>query len=75
MNSSSEKSVQLPTFDGSPKNFQLWWMRFVAYVTVYKFVEVVNKDAPDGDMPLNEAEALDESNDTHKSKFVNGVHK
>jgi hypothetical protein len=70
MNSSSEKSVRLPTFDGQHKNFQLWWTRFVAYATVYKFFQAISKDAPEVDMPTNEAEALDESDDTHKDKIA-----
>ena len=37
---------------------------------VYKFHKVINKDAPDLDMPLNEAEVLDESNDAHKKKIA-----
>ena len=51
MQSSSEKSVKLPMFDGAPKNFQIWWMRFVAYAMVYKFNKVISKDALDLDMP------------------------
>ena len=74
MNSSSEKSVQLPTSNGAPKNFQMWWMRFVAYVMVYKFNEAISKDAPDLDLPLNEAEMLDESNDAHKKKIMAKKH-
>jgi hypothetical protein len=61
MNSSSEKSVRLPTFDGSHKNFQLWWTRLVAYATINKFIEVINKDTRDPSMSANDAEALDES--------------
>ena len=74
MNSSSEKSVRLPMFDGAPKKFQLWWMRFLAYAMVYKFNEVISKDAPDQDMPLNEAEVSDESNDAHKKKIAAKKH-
>ena len=61
MNSSSEKSVRMPTFDGSHKNFQLWWTRFVGYATVYQFVKAINKDAPDPDMPASDAVLLDET--------------
>jgi hypothetical protein len=35
--SASEKGVKLPNFDGDSKKFQLWWTRFCAYATVYKF--------------------------------------
>jgi hypothetical protein len=36
-------------FDGAPKNFQIWWMRFVAYAMVYKFNKAIGKDAIDPD--------------------------
>ena len=70
MNSSSEKSMWLPMFDGAPKNFQLWWMRFVAYVMVYKFNKAIRKDVPNQDLPLNKAEALDESDNAHKKEIA-----
>ena len=68
--SSSEKSVKLPTFDRAAKNFQIWWMRFIAFVTVYKFNMTISKDAPDPDMPASEAEVLDESKDEEKKKIA-----
>jgi len=70
MNGSSEKLVRLPTFDGSHNNFQLWWTRFVMYAMVYKFVEVISKDAPEADMPLSEMEALDETENDDKKKIA-----
>jgi hypothetical protein len=45
-------------------------MRFVAFATVYKFVEAVNKDAPDNDMPTSEVEVLDASNAGDKKKIA-----
>ena len=70
MQSSSEKSVKLPMFDGVPKNFQIWWMRFIAFATVYKFNKAISKDALDPDMPVSEAEVLDETKDEDKKKIV-----
>jgi hypothetical protein len=32
-----EKSVRLPTFNGSVEKFQIFWMRFKAYAKVYTF--------------------------------------
>jgi hypothetical protein len=32
------KSVKLPTFNGELKKFQLWWVQFTAYVTMFKFI-------------------------------------
>ena len=70
MQSSSEKLVKLPTFDGASENFQIWWMRFIAFATVYKFNKAISKDALDPDMPGSEAEVLDESKDEDKKKIV-----
>ena len=60
MDTASEKSVRLPTFDGANKNYQLWWTRFQAYATVYKFGEalVVGGEA---DMPASESTVIDET--------------
>ena len=57
-------------FDGASKNFQLWWMRFNAYATVHRFAKAVSKDVPDADMPLSEAEVLDESTDAGKKRIA-----
>jgi hypothetical protein len=35
------KSLKLPTFDGTHMKFQQWWVRFTAYVTVYKFAQAL----------------------------------
>jgi gag-polypeptide of LTR copia-type/Zinc knuckle len=35
------KSVKLPTLDGELKKFQLWWVRFMAYATVFKFIKAL----------------------------------
>ncbi len=59
MDSASEaKSVRMPTFDGEYKNFQIWWIRFTAFATVYKFIEALAIGG-DPDMPANESEVLD----------------
>ena len=36
-----EKSVRLPTFDGTEGKFQIFWMRFKAYAKVYKFASAL----------------------------------
>jgi hypothetical protein len=41
MESSSEKSVRLPTFDGKEKNFRIWWKRFMGYAGLYKFKQAL----------------------------------
>ena len=70
MQSSSEKLVKLPTFDRAPKNFQIWWMRFIAFAMVYKFNKVINKDTLDPDLLQTEADVLDESKEEDKKKIV-----
>jgi hypothetical protein len=70
MSSSYDKSVKLPTFDGAHKSFQLWWTRFTAFATVYKFNEAVRKDGPDPDLPSSESEVLDEDDEDDKKKIA-----
>ena len=70
MQSASKKSVKLPSFDGKAQNFGIWWMRFITFAMVYKFNKVINKDAPEMDMPLTEAEVLDEMKDENKKKIA-----
>lgn len=41
MDSSETKSVRLPTFDGKHNTFQVWWVRFKAYATVYRFTQAL----------------------------------
>jgi hypothetical protein len=35
------KTLRLPTFDGAHKNFQMWWVKFIAYSTVFKFEQTL----------------------------------
>jgi hypothetical protein len=49
-----EKSVQLPTFDGSEDKFQSFWMRIKAYTKVYKFAPVL-KIGGEADLPATYA--------------------
>lgn len=32
----------MPTFSGKDSEYQMWWIRFRAYATVYKFVEALS---------------------------------
>ena len=60
----------MPMFDGAPKNFQIWWMRFVAYMMVDELNKVISKDVLDLDMPQSQAEVLDESSKAGKKKIA-----
>ena len=70
MQSLSKQSVKLPTYDGAPKKFQMWWMRFIAFAMVYKFNKAISKDALDPDMLQSEVEVLDESKNEDKKKIM-----
>jgi hypothetical protein len=35
---SNTKSVRLPSFSGARKDFHTWWIRFVAYANMCKFL-------------------------------------
>ena len=62
MESSSDvKSVRLPSFDGTQEGFPVWWTRFRAYATMYKFDLAISKDGPEDDLPASESTAIDES--------------
>eukprot|EP00957_Ditylum_brightwellii_P198539 15131465-Ditylum_brightwellii.AAC.1 len=56
------KSLKLPTFDGKHKNFQIWWMWFRMYGTVYGFAQSIQQDA-DPDLPATENATIG-NNDT-----------
>ena len=60
METTTEKSVKLPQFDGSRDKFQIWWVRFAAYAMVYKFRKAI-KDTADPDLPSSEDAPIDES--------------
>jgi hypothetical protein len=66
--SSSERSVRLPTFDGKAKSFMLWWIRFRAFATVYKFITAL-KPTYEANMPATEEEVLDEAVPSDKLKI------
>ena len=67
MDSAIEKTLKLPTFDGERKNFHVWWMRFKAYATVYKF-SVALKIGGEADLPQKEDDVLDETKSDEKRK-------
>jgi gag-polypeptide of LTR copia-type/Zinc knuckle len=58
--SASKKGVKLPSFDGDSKKFQLWWTRFCAYATVYKFRQALAENG-DSELQATEGEEPDES--------------
>ena len=69
MESSQEKSVRLPTFNGDDKNFQLWWMCFCVYARVYKFLQAT-KRMPDPDLPASKGAAIDATTEDGKKQIA-----
>jgi len=65
MEVTSEKSIRLPTFGGEHKDFQMWWVRFTAFASVYGFAASVGR-TPDPNLPGSEDEVIDESTDEGK---------
>ena len=61
------KSVRLPTFGGAQKDFQVWWTRFLAYGSVYKFALAL-KESDEVDLPKSDADVLDLTTDAGKKK-------
>ena len=64
MSEGGEKSVKLPTFDGSREGFHVWWTRFTAYALYYKFGSCL-KPTAEAHLPTKEEE---DSNDTNEQK-------
>eukprot|EP00957_Ditylum_brightwellii_P119465 9114749-Ditylum_brightwellii.AAC.1 len=60
---SSTKSVRLPSFDSTAKLFQMWRLWFLAYASVYGFAQSVQHTA-DSDLPATEADEINESDRT-----------
>jgi hypothetical protein len=62
-----EKSVRLPTFDGSVETFQIFWMRFKAYAKVYKFAQAL-KIGGETDLPASDGTTIDQTTEPGKKQ-------
>jgi hypothetical protein len=62
------KSMKLPTFNGEPKEAQIWLMRFKAYAGVYGFSESIN-ETQDFNLPKSEKAVIDDSTETGKKEL------
>ena len=58
-------ALRLPTFDGEPNNFQIWWMRFQAYAAMNRFAKAIGKQ-PEQELPATEDAVLDLNDDAQK---------
>eukprot|EP00957_Ditylum_brightwellii_P180357 13739488-Ditylum_brightwellii.AAC.1 len=55
----------LLTFDGTAKMFQMWWLRFCAYATVFGFTQSIQKTV-DPDLPKSKDADVDNRNTAAK---------
>jgi hypothetical protein len=62
------KSLKLPTFDGAHKKFQLWWVWFTAYATVYRFIQALTIGGEMTLTGLTENTVIDTSTDIGKEQ-------
>jgi hypothetical protein len=59
------KLVSLPSFSGLRKDFQTWWIRFVAYANVCKFLAAL-KNGGEASMPSRDAVVIDMTSNAGK---------
>lgn len=65
MDQDPTKSVRVPQFSGAHKDFQVWWARWMAFASLYRFVQACKPEI-EKDMPKSEDEELDETTDEGK---------
>jgi hypothetical protein len=58
-----------PSFDGSLKNYQMWWTKFRAFATLSGFAEAIKED-PDPMLPTSSTTAVEDTEDAAKMKFA-----
>jgi hypothetical protein len=69
MEVSNVKSVRLPVFDGITAKFQIWWVRLMAFTTVYKFSEALKIGGKSAMTGLKDADTItDETIEPGKSQ-------
>lgn len=60
-----EESVRLPAFSGAHKDFEIWWMCFKAFASIYGFSKSIQQ-TPDTNMPVSKTTLLDPTADADK---------
>ena len=66
------KTVKLPKFDGAHEGFHIWWMRFTAYATVFKFVQAL-REGGEAELPGTEAAGADETTAAGRATKRNAI--
>jgi hypothetical protein len=67
METSNERSLKLPTFDGSHKKFTLWWIRFMGFAECHNFAKALQPE-PESDLPTSSTTVIDESTEDGKKQ-------
>jgi hypothetical protein len=62
---SHTKPVRLPSFSGARKEFHTWWIRFVAYANMCKFLPAL-KNGGESSMPSSDSMVIDTTTDAGK---------
>jgi hypothetical protein len=61
----TNKTVEIPLFDGKTKNFVMWWTWFKVYTKVQKFEKALGETA-EADLPADQ-DALDALDQTDQA--------
>jgi hypothetical protein len=67
MEGSTKLKAGLPLFSGLRKDFQAWWVRFVACASVGKFLAVLQKNG-ESTLPQSDTEVIDQTTSADKEK-------
>jgi hypothetical protein len=59
----------VPSFDGSPLNYQMLWTKFRAFATLSGFPEA-SKEDPDPMLPTSSTTAVEDTEDAAKMKVA-----
>jgi len=55
LENTENKTVRVPTFNGSEDTYQAWWIRFRAYAKIAGFIKAIG-NTPEPDLPTNQEE-------------------
>jgi hypothetical protein len=60
------KSTRFPLFSGLRKDFQVWWVIFIAYASVGNFLAALHNGGESTVLPSSETEPIDETTNVAK---------
>jgi hypothetical protein len=65
---STTKTTRLPSFSGARRDFGSWWVRFIAYASVWKFHAALLKGG-ESTLPKNDDEVVVETTTVGKERL------